>query len=224
MSIGFNFMPQYWPDYTPSLNIGIKNYNAANNINYAVNDTTRGMDTKTNSFNIGLSGRLPFGGTVSNLSVNLSNLSIRDDRPVDNSMKSDSDNNSIMFSDRTELQIVPLSLNGTLGQTTSKNIASGVDTKILLFNLSGTYRLLRERLKATAGIGYIGSNNGISVTKGTASPIDNSKFSINLRAEYKLKGRNSVSAGFRFITYSDKLDSNRDYTEPILTLILKHDI
>ena len=224
MSIGFTLMPQYWPDYAPSLNFGIKNYNAANNINYAVNDTTRGMDTKTNSFNIGLSGRLPLGVTVSNLRVNISNLSIRDERPVDNSMKSDSDNNSIMISDRTELQIVPLSLNGTLGQTTTKNIASGVETKILLFNLTGTYKLMRERLKATVGIGYIGSDNGISVMKGTAAPVDNNKLSINFGAEYKLKGRNSIYAGFRYITYSDKIDSGKDYNEPILTVILKHSI
>ncbi len=236
-NVSVNFAPrQFLEQYSPSLSVGYRAYNAQNNLDLSINtqqeafnDTTSMIDTSTNTLLFNVGGVLPLGMQKHSGMLSISNMSILDNRPLAEYDLAESDNLTVMFNLNSQLDPLPLGLSASVGHTGNKtyrkdgSLDAGYDrtevtTSIVLFNFAGTYRWFRDkRLKTTAGFGYIGSSNG---EEGIYN-IDNSKTSLKVEADYRLTSVSSVGAMFRFINYTDNADSIRDYTEPIIGLNIR---
>jgi len=161
--------------------------------------------------------------------LSITNMSISDDRPLEDYDLNESDNMTIMFNLNSQINPMPLILNASIGHTSNTSyrkvgsLSTGYDrdevaTGIMMLNFAGTYKWFRDkRLKTTAGVSYIGSSNDET----GMYEIDNNKVSFKIEADYRLTSVTSVGALVRFIDFKDNVNSINDYNEPIFGLTLR---
>jgi len=230
-NFSINVSPKRWIDYSPTVTLGFRNYNAKNNLDLKIsaNDTTNMVDTSTNTFMFGVGGTLPFGVQRHSGMLSITNMGITDNRPLKDYDLNESDNLTVMFNLNSQINPMPLNVTASIGHTGNKSYMKQgsaiegysrkeVDTGILLFNLSGTYKWLRDRrLKTTAGFGYIGASNGES----GMYEIDNNKVTFKIEADYQVTSVSSVGVLLRYGKFTDNVDSGNDYNEPVFGINLR---
>jgi hypothetical protein len=230
-NFSINVSPKRWIDYSPTVTLGFRNYNAKNNLDLKIsaNDTTNMVDTSTNTFMFGVGGTLPFGVQRHSGMLSITNMSITDNRPLQDYDLNESDNLTVMFNLNSQINPMPLNITASIGHTGNKSYMKQgsaiegysrkeVDTGILLFNLSGTYKWLRDRrLKTTAGFGYIGASNGES----GMYEIDNNKVIFKIEADYQVTSVSSIGVLARYGKFTDNVDSGNDYNEPVFGINLR---
>ena len=231
-NVSVNLMPNILPAYAPNLTIGYRTYTARNNLDLDVsaNNPVNMIDTETGTFMVNIGGTLPTGNLKHAGTLSVSNMTIADNRPLDDYLLNESNNLTVMFNVNTSVEPMPLNVSATIGRTGNRsyrtefdaaNMPSGrhaMDTGITMVNLAGTYNWLQDRrLRTTLGFGYLGSANGESGDY----CIDNTKLSLRFQADYNLNTTLSLGGLVRFITYSDRANSSYDYSEPIFGIDLR---
>jgi len=231
-TFSLSLKPKRWVDYAPRVTIGLRSYNAQNDLDLAIsaNDTTNMIDTSTSTLMLNFGGVIPVGVQRHNTSLSISNMSISDSRPLADYDLNESDNLTVMVNVNSILNPLPLNIITTIGHTSNKAFwkesddlgrvyRKEVTTGIMMLNLSGTYKWFRDkRLRTTAGLGYLGSSNGETDRK-----IDNNKVSIKFEADYRLSSVSSIGGLFKFIKYSDNARTiiDNSYSEPVFGINLK---
>jgi hypothetical protein len=228
------YRPQILPEYSPNVSVGYRAYTTSNDLDLAHNSVSNKIDMFTNTLMLNLGATLPVGLQRHTGTLSISSMDIGDNRTVDNITffnydKNESNNATVILNVNSLLNPLPLSLNTTIGRTGNRSFyrfqhtdnsyyRKGITTDITMLNLAATYKWFRDkRLSTTAGIGYIGSSNGLS----GVSKVDNTKTTWRAEAEYKLNEMTVIGANMRFINYSDNTFSSMEYTEPVFGVTLK---
>jgi len=124
--------PRKWQDYSPSVSLGYRAYNAKNNLDLkileenafgnmvSVNDSTSMVDTSTNSLMLSFGGILPVGMQRHTGMLSISNMAIADNRPLQDYDLSESDNLTVMFNLNSQINPLPVSVAASVGHTGNK--------------------------------------------------------------------------------------------------------
>lgn len=228
MSVSATYRPRRFADYAPRFTMGYRAYTAENNLDLNFNDAYQKIDTTSNTLLLSLGGELPVGLHRHRGTVSVTNMSIADDRPISDYDRNDSNNLTLLMNVNSTFDPLPLSVLLSLGRTanethyragdTDNPTRATIDTGITMANAAASWRWFRDRrLKTTFGFGYIGSGNDET----GIYEVDTTKASIRFSVDYKLSRTSSLGGMVRYISFTDNVDSSRDYTEPIVGVDLR---
>ena len=228
MSVSATYRPRQFADYAPRFTMGYRIYNAENNLDLRYNDAYQKIDTASNTLLLSLGGELPVGLHRHRGTVSVTNMSISDDRPIPDYDRNDSNNLTVLLNLNSTFDPMPLSILLSLGRTANEThyrsddnanpTRATIDTGINMANASATWKWFRDRrFKTTLGFGYIGSGNDET----GMYEVDSTKASIRISADYKLSRTSTLGGMVRYISFTDNVDSSRDYTEPIVGIDIR---
>lgn len=209
---GITFLPNVMTKYRPYIDLGYRDYTRGND---SPNDTTK-TDNATQTFTVSFGSQLRIAGIQNSININTLNMSYRDNRKLNPT--AGFDNNSLSLSLRS---IFPFSLTATVSfsSTANKDRGDNVSTKVDVFNLNGAYDLLQSTLSINGGIGLISTSNGLEPGGSKEKEaLDNKRTSFSIGTEYSWTETRSFSGGLRFTSFSDNVDSKKDYTEPVFEI------
>ncbi len=235
-SVSVNLRPKIVPEYAPHMSLGFRTYTASNNLDFDLNseldiDGNRvypdKIDMSTNTVMFSVGGTLPVELQRHRGTLSITNMAINDDRPVQEYLRSDSNNFTVLINVNSTLNPLPLMINTSFGRTgndtfypmADKSGRKEISTAINMLNLKGSYKWFRDkRFKTTVALGYIGSSNDEG---GSTYEIDNTKTSIRFEVDYKFSRMASAGGMIKYIKFSDSVNKASDYTEPIIGLNLR---
>ena len=94
-----------------------------------------------------------------------------------------------------------------------------------LFDVNINYDMLDSRLNVYGGCSLILTSNDAPEPTSEATPdkrLDNRKISGSAGTKYQWTRKQSIRIGGRFIQYTDNMEDDRSYTEPIAEAMYKY--